>query len=481
MEKFVYFLENINPEHSEVNRELLLESIKTGKWRERLQVLKDEKLPTNVGPIGTAFKYMQKFDPESIRILKENSTGENKVFQIIERPYAHILPNWFPRIYSEENEKWRETAKKYLGNYENSKWHLLPEFDVSPQVIYALKEQGCEGTFVHQDIFKNVPNTPFLVNGSLGSKIMGLPCKSGVKDEIHKFLNGNSGERELTNVLQNEYEQVGNNGVLGVWLDWETPDFSIAGNESFEYLVKTFKQSGLNFELVDKNKTRELKEHLKKNPKRVETEEPSRRVSISIPERNYQKWLFSGRNQRLKSDTDNLISLYEKLKRTKKKDLDKVMPIIQECALYVPVSDSYSSGLYGVSEETISKEVNAEVLAKRKGLKGKPEEVFSEELKKGIAKVKNDKLYFEIKSDPHRYLESVDLSIIAQTLGTGMLNDDEEKILRSYKMLEDVKAALAERRMPSNYEIIMARLEEPLKPFEALVKKYKKELHRLAS
>ena len=62
-----------------------------------------------------------------------------------------------------------------------------------------------------------------------------------------------------------------------------------------------------------------------------------------------------------------------------------------------------------------------------------------------------------------------------------MLNDDEEKILRSYKMLEDVKSGLTERGMPSNYEIIMARLEEPLKPFEALVKKYKKELHRLAS
>jgi hypothetical protein len=176
------------------------------------------------GLTGATVADISMHNPEAIQLINNNKN----IFEIILRPFAHDIA----LLRSKEGfllnlETGIKTLKKEFGSFEN--YFLPPEFMLTNEQVYMLKQHGVDGTFINASRFKNeikdrLPEKPYRVKGLMNVEMNCIPFTGELTlaylQGIH-FFNADAWNK----VLQKK------DSVFFSWRDGESSFFVPYGNE----------------------------------------------------------------------------------------------------------------------------------------------------------------------------------------------------------------------------------------------------------
>jgi len=129
----------------------------------------------SLGLTGATVADISMHNPEAIQLINKNK----KIFEIILRPFAHDIA----LIRSKEGflanlEAGIKTLKKEFGTFTN--FYLPPEFMLTNEQVYLLKQKNVAGTFINAHRFKSeikerLPENPYLVKGLMNVEMKCIP------------------------------------------------------------------------------------------------------------------------------------------------------------------------------------------------------------------------------------------------------------------------------------------------------------------
>ena len=178
----------------------------------------------SLGITGASVADISMHNPEAIQFINKN----RNIFEIILRPFSHDIGllrsiDGF-RLNLESGMK---VLKKEFDTYEN--YFLPPEFMITNEQLYILKQHGVSGTFINASRFKNeikdrLPDKPYHVKGLMNVEMKCIPFNGeltlGYLQGIHFF------NAEAWNKILKKSDQ-----VYFSWRDGESSFFVPNGNE----------------------------------------------------------------------------------------------------------------------------------------------------------------------------------------------------------------------------------------------------------
>ncbi len=214
----------------------------------------------SLGVTGATIADIRIHNPEAIDLINNH----RNIFEMILRPFAHDIA----LLRSKEGfllnlESGIKTIKREFGKYQN--FFLPPEFMLTNEQLYLLKQRGIEGTFINGSRFKTeikdrLPDDPYYVKGLMNTEMKCIPFTGGLTQAylqgIHFF------NAEAWNKLLKKSDK-----IYFSWRDGESSFFVPDGNErehswlqaEEKYIERLFLSEALGEVEFDNNKN--LKEN----------------------------------------------------------------------------------------------------------------------------------------------------------------------------------------------------------------------------
>lgn len=218
---------NLNADASCLSSEWWMKILSGGKhsyFCKWLNIYIDLHKKVSMGFTGATIADICIHNPEAIDLINKH----RQIFEIILRPFAHDVA----LLRSNEGFKLNleagiKTIKKEFGSYQN--YFLPPEFMLTNEQLYILKQYGVAGTFINATRFKSeikdrLPEKPYYVKGLMSTELKCIPVMGELTQAylqgIH-YYNADSWNKLLKT----------NNKVCFSWRDGESSFFVPDGNE----------------------------------------------------------------------------------------------------------------------------------------------------------------------------------------------------------------------------------------------------------